>query len=347
MCVPVAIILLPPFLPALATRLLAWGSPGPGLYRTQKFASEHLSFVREFSSAQDVKGVSHPILNKSVDIIAGPKEDGPATDILQQPYSITTDSSHRIFVTDLTGGTVHVFDFVQSKYSLLRGGDPPRSPMGIGADREGNIYVSDSVLGTVLVYDSRGRFSHYLKQSSARESYFETPRGIAVDAATEHIYVCDNTRHMVIKLDKNGQVLARFGIRGGGNGPGEFRRPTQVVVGGDEIFVFDSGNFRIQILDMQGHFRKEIRLAAAGNRAGLAVDNERNVYVSDPLLNHIQVFNHDGKLLYEFGEQGKEPGQFNGISGIWVDSGHCLYTADTHNKRVQLFRINGRDANGC
>src|SRR5579884_2630581 len=150
-----------------------------------------LVFVRQFSSAEDVKGESHPILNKTLDIIAGPREDlPPPTSVLQQPNAVTTDLNDRIFVTDAGTGTVHVFDFAQGEHSVLRGGDRLRSPMGIAADREGNVYVSDGSLHTVLVYDRKGKFLHYLKKARGEESYFETPRGIANDPATDHIYVC-------------------------------------------------------------------------------------------------------------------------------------------------------------
>jgi tripartite motif-containing protein 71 len=315
---------------------------------TETTSPEHLSFVREFSSGQDVNREMHPILNKTIDIIAGPKEGEPAAaSALQRPYSVTTDSAHRVFVTDVGTGKVHVFDFVHSKYSLLHGGDPLRSPLGVAADQDGDVYVSDSSLRTVLVYDSKGKFRRYLKSRRGRESYFDAPRGIAVDRATDHIYVCDMPRHMVIMLDKKGRVLARFGKRGGGKGPGEFRYPTQVVAAGDEIVIYDSGNFRIQILDLRGHFRKEIRLADATSSAGVAVDKDGNLYVSDPQLDSLQVFNHDGRSLYEFGQIGKDAGQFNGISGIWVDSGRCLYVVDTQNKRVQLFQINGLGTSEC
>lgn len=328
----------------LAARMSVSG-PQHGPRATQD-DSRHLIFVRQFSSAQDVKGELHPVLNRSLDIIAGPKEAEPATYALRMPYGVTTDLEHRVFVTDLGTGTVHVFDFPKSKYSVLRGGDRLRTPMGIAADREGNLYVSDSGLQAILVYDSRGKFVRHLMKTRG-ESYFDNPRGIAVDPATGRIYVCDASRHMVFTLDNKGRVLARFGKRFGGNGPGEFRYPTQVVVAADEIVILDSGNSRAQILDVRGHFLKEIRLADPSRRAGLAMDNEKNIYLTDPEINRLRVFNHDGKFLYDFGERGMGPGQFNGISGIWVDAGHCLYVADAQNKRVQLFQISGASTHGC
>ncbi len=309
--------------------------------------SEHLSFVREFSSAQDVKR-AHPVLDRTLDIIAGPKQDGRAVDVLETPYAVTTDASHRIFVTDISAKTVHVFDFVHAKYSRLEGsGDLLRRPVGVATDHEENVYVTDSSSGAILVFDSKGKFRRYLKESKGRESYFEAPMGIAVDAATERIYVCDPPRHMVIVLDKKGHVLGRFGKRGGGTGPGEFKYPTQLAAAGGELVILDSGNHRVQILDVRGQFRREIKVGYTDDRTGLAVDSDRNIYVTDAMLNRFQVFNHDGQLLYEFGRSGKEPGEFNGASGMWVDSEHCLYVVDAQNKRVQAFQIDRQNTTGC
>jgi hypothetical protein len=163
---------------------------------------------------------------------------------------------------------------------------------------------------------------------------------------TEHIYVCGTPRHMIIILDKKGHVLATLGKRGGGTAPGEFNNPTQVVSTAREIVVLDAGNSRVQILDQRGHFQREIPLAYVGYRAALAVDGEDNIYVN-PELDRLQVFDANGQLLYSFGEHGTGAGQFNGISGAWVDAGHCLYLVDTNNKRVQLFQIAGVGAGGC
>jgi DNA-binding beta-propeller fold protein YncE len=318
----------------------------PAQSKGEKRSTAQLSFVRQFSSAEDVRGPSHPILNKTVDILAGPKEgQSAAPSALQEPIAVTTDSMHRVLVTDAKG-FVHVFDFILGEYFHLQGGDL-RSPLGIATDAEDNVYVSDTGLHTVLVYGPRGKFVRYLKKPRGDESYFDRPRGIAVDPGSEHIYVCDTARHMIIMLDKKGHVLATLGKRGGGTGPGEFKSPTQVVATGGELFVLDSGNGRVQILDLRGHFRKEITIVDAPRSAGLAVDRDKNIYVSDAELNRLQVFSHDGRARYTFGQSGSGVGQFGEISGIWVDSGHCLYVVDRTNKRVQLFQIGGQDGGNC
>jgi DNA-binding beta-propeller fold protein YncE len=303
--------------------------------------------VREFSSARDVKR-AHPALDRTLDIIAGSKPAENRIDALQTPYAVTTDLEHRVFVTDVGLGKVHVFDFGHSKYSVLQGsGERLRRPVGVAADREGNVYVSDGSSGAVLVYDAKGKFRHYLKESKGSESYFQSPWGLAVDPATENVYVCDSPRHMVIVLDKRGHVLDRFGKRGGGTRAGEFRYPTQIVATGSEIVVLDSGNRRVQVLDVRGRFRREIKLDYADNRSGLAVDRDGHIYVSDAVINRVQVLNHDGRFLQAFGEMGTKPGEFDGASGLWVDSGGCLYVADAQNKRVEAFEVQGPSTNGC
>ena len=298
--------------------------------------AERLRFVRQFSSAQDVQR-AHPILDRTADIIAGPKTGGTPVDVLETPYAVTTDSAHRVFVTDVAAGKVHVFDFANSKYFVLQDeAEHSHRPVGVAADPEGNLYVTDSGSGAVSIYDSRGKFRRFLKEPRGRESYFEAPWGIAIDPATERVYVCDALRNMVIVLDKKGHVLDRFGKRGGGKRAGEFRYPTQIVASGGEIAVLDSGNQRIQILDPRGRCLREIKLDYADNRSGMAVDSDGSIYVSDGVMNRIQVYSRDGHSLGAFGKVGTKPGEFNVPSGLWADSGR-LYVVDAQNKRIQVF----------
>jgi len=302
-----------------------------------KESSERVRFVREFSSADDVGREQHPIFDRSLDIVAGPAESHATNDKLVAPYSVATDSMRRVFVADPDAGVVHVFDFEQSKYSVLKG--PGRLPSGIAIDSDGTAYVTDTALDAVLVYDSRGRFRRYLGKVEGGETYFQAPVGIAIDAATGHIYVCDSRRHMILMLDKKAHILGHFGRRWGGKGPGDFRYPSRIVIAGDELFVLDAGNSRLQVLDLSGHFRREIKLPEVSADDGLALDKEKNIYVSDVQLNVINVLNRDGQFLYKFGRGGAKPGEFSEPSGLWIESENRLYVADAKNHRVQLFQI--------
>jgi DNA-binding beta-propeller fold protein YncE len=306
--------------------------------------SGSLSFVRAFSSADDVRP-SHPILGRTLDIIAGPADPLTRADALQSPSAVATDSHHRVFVSDPGAKTVHVFDFIRSKYGRLdERGDRLHTPVSLAVDGQDNLYVVDQSSRTVLVYDSAGKFRHRFGKLRGGESYFDNPVGITIDRATGRIYVCDRQRHLILVMDERGRLIRKLGNRTGGEHPSEFRFPSQVVVAGSELFVLDAGNTRIQILDTGGNFLRVIKLAYADRRTGLAVDNQGNTYVSDPLLNQIQVFSHEGKTLYTFDPSTIKGANFSHPSGMWVDAGYSLYVVDCQSKRVGLFQIKGGNA---
>lgn len=307
-------------------------------------ASANLSLVRVFSSADDVRPV-HPLLDRTLDIVAGPADPVTRVDVLRSPSGVTTDSNHRVFVADPGAKAVHIFDFIRSKYGRLDArGDRLHAPIALAVDGQDNLYVVDRSSRTVLVYDSAGKFRRYLGKLRGGESYFDSPTGIAIDRTTGRIYVCDRLGQMIVVMDKRGRLIRKIGNRGGGERPGEFRLPSQVVVSGSELFVLDSGNTRIQVLDTAGHFLRAISLGYANYRTGLAVDNQGNIYVSDPVLNQIQVFGHEGQILYTFDPSTIKGANFSHPSAMWIDAGRSLYVVDSQSNRVGQFQIKSEKA---
>ncbi len=313
-----------------------------------QLAPGNITFVRSFSSADDVRLTQHPALNHAFDIIAGPKDPTLRVDTLQSPVAVAVDSHERVFVADPAARAVHVFDFARGKYALLDGGsDRLRNPVALAVDGQDNLYVVDASSKTVLVYDSAGKFRRYLGRLRGGESYFDNPAGIAIDTTTGHIYVCDTPQHMIFVMDQRGHIVARIGKRARGEQSGEFSLPVRVNVTAAELFVLDVGRSRIQVLDAEGHFRSALNLGYADNRTGLAVDSHGNTYVSDPGLNRIQVFNHQGQTLYSFDPSTIKGATFGRLSALWIHDDHCLYVVDSGNRRVGLFQISGANASPC
>jgi len=299
--------------------------------------------VRVFSSADDVLP-EHTVLDRTLDIIAGPADPEARAEAMRSPSAVTTDSSHRVFVADPGAQTVHIFDFVRSKYDRLdRRGDRLHVPVSLAVDGQDNLYVVDQASRTVLVYDSAGKFRRYLGKLRGGESYFDNPAGIAIDKAGRRIYVCDRQGHMIFVMDERGKLIRKLGNRGGGNRAGEFRLPSEIVVAGSELFVLDAGNTRIQVFDSGGHFLRAINLGYADRRTGLAVVNRGNIYVSDSSLNQIQVLGHEGQRLLTFDPTTVRGVNFSHPSGMWVD-GRSLYVVDSKKNRIGLFEINGENA---
>jgi DNA-binding beta-propeller fold protein YncE len=100
-------------------------------------------------------------------------------------------------------------------------------------------------------------------------------------------------------------------------------------VPGDEEFVVDFGRPG----DEPGHFIWP---------AGIALDRQENVYVTDEWLNRVSIFDQEGNFLRDWGVSGSDDGEFNGPSGIAIDPQDVLYIVDSRNHRVQKFTQDGR-----
>ncbi len=297
-----------------------------------------LEFVRAFSSEKEV-GSKHSFLNKLVNVIAGPPDH---VGRMVRPYGVVTDSRGRAIVSDPGASVVHIFDFEKEKYQELGGsGDVLfRSPVGVAVDSSDNIYVTDSDLGMVLVFDSRGRFRHYIGNLKG-EGFFKRPTGIAVDSANNRVYVTDTLKDMVYYTDLQGNVLGHFGLRG--SGPGEFNFPTELLAQNGELFVLDAMNFRVQFFDGNGQYQGSFgRMGPATGylwrTKGLGMDNEGHFYVADAGLDVVQVFNREGILLYYFGRRGDGLGEFEFPAGVSIDRKDRVYVVDMLNRRVEVFQ---------
>ena len=76
--------------------------------------------------------------------------------------------------------------------------------------------------------------------------------------------------------------------------------------------------------------------------AGLAIDQDDNVYVVDSMNHRVQKFTPDGKFLAKFGSYGDGDGEFNMPWGISIDKQGNIYIADWRNDRIQKFTADGR-----
>jgi DNA-binding beta-propeller fold protein YncE len=75
--------------------------------------------------------------------------------------------------------------------------------------------------------------------------------------------------------------------------------------------------------------------------AGIVVDSQENVYVTDEWLNRVSIFDKDGNFLRLWGTAGSGAGEFYGPSGIAIDQQDTLYIVDSRNHRVQKFTPHG------
>jgi len=283
--------------------------------------------------------------------------------VLGAPQYLTTDTRHRLIISDPGIPAVHVLDSQgKTSFSILGGkGHRLQSPAGVAVDKEDNIYVADSELGMVLVYDQYGRFLRYIGDFNG-ENMYQGPSGIAIDRNAGHLYLLDSPRHLVFMLDLEGNVLKRTGqtwddsgaielTRRNKTGPRMFSEPTEIAVNHDEVVVLDKVGTRVQIMDLQCNLLASFSVQKAsyleaGRENGLAVDEHGKIYVSYVGTSEVRMYNSVGGLLASFGQGGSRIGEFSAPSGLWVDANNRLYVADTANVRVQLFQLTSADETG-
>ncbi|MGB8612683.1 MAG: peptidyl-alpha-hydroxyglycine alpha-amidating lyase family protein [Pseudolabrys sp.] len=164
-------------------------------------------------------------------------------------------------------------------------------PHGFHVDREGNVWVSDTVAEngkgqTVIKFSKEGKVLMTLGTPGVTgdansTDAFDQPTDIYV-ALNGDIFVSQGhgarPTDRILKFSKDGKFIKSWGKRG--NGPGEFDTPHQLAMDSTgRLFVADRVNNRIQIFDQDGKLLEEWK--QFGRPSGLYIDRNDNLYSAD------------------------------------------------------------------
>jgi len=262
-------------------------------------------------------------------------------EMLHKPYGVHADRDGRIFVADTGWGKLVVFDYANRKFAFWGTGGPGTlaKPVGVTSDSQGRVYVSDAIAQRVVVFDRDGNFL----QAMGKKGEFERPVGLVVNDQLGRLYVIDAKKHHIAVFDiADGSLIRTIGERG--KEPGQFNWPTNIAIDSSgTLYVMDTMNFRVQILDPEGEVLNTFGEIGDGigqfaRPKGIAVDSEGSIYVVDAAFNNFQIFNREGELLLFVGSVGQQPGQFWLPAGAYIDAQDRIYVADQYNFRIQVFQ---------
>ena len=256
---------------------------------------------------------------------------------LLRPYGVV-EAHDILYVTDPGSRVIHIFDMKNKVYSTIKSARDEDfvSPIGIAVDKQGDIFVTDSILRKVFVFNGKGRFLREI----GSPNMFVRPSGIAV--GDNKVYVVDTHAHRVMVFDRDGHHLFSFGQDGVLKG--QFHYPTHIWIDrSNRLYITDSLNFRVQIFDETGKFISSFGRHGDGSGdfaspKGIAVDSDGHIYVSDAEFDNIQIFDTMGRLLLSFGESGRGNGQLILPAGLFIDEQDRIYVADSYNNRIQIFQ---------
>lgn len=223
-----------------------WGTRGRGrLYSPFGIAIDKNDNVYVSDTAQ--KRVN--VYNSDGDLVASVIRVGG--EIINNPTGLAIDEErNRLLIVDSRGHRVFISQLDQLDKGVILGkkGDGDSEfyfPSFVATDRQGRIYVSDTLNFCIKVFDKDLNFIRRIGEHGTGMGMFDRPKGIAVDSEG-HIYVADAAFSNFQIFNDKGQLLLFIGSFG--FDPGFFRLPSGLYIDKkDRIFVADSVNRRIQM----------------------------------------------------------------------------------------------------
>ncbi|MGH9885343.1 MAG: hypothetical protein ACREBE_07430, partial [bacterium] len=208
-------------------------------------------------------------------------------------------------------------------------------------DATGSVYVVET--SRVQKFDRDG---HLLLWWNCSGCY-----GADVNQATGDVYVTLYDQHTIKRFTSDGVFVTSWG--GFGTAPGLVEYPHGIAVDptNGEVYVFDTGNARINVYDANGTYLRRFGQAGLGagdfsglpSPGGVAIDSVNHfVYVTDPRIHRLFKFSRAGAFITKWGDPlGIEPGHFHWPRSVDVDGQGRVYVTDTDSERIQYFEANG------
>ncbi|MCM1538597.1 MAG: NHL repeat-containing protein [bacterium] len=205
---------------------------------------------------------------------------------------------------------------------------------GCGAKKNSNVYeipvYTEHELESIWNAD-RGLLyedfeNHYtVYKWEEEQTGIESPYGICV--LEDAIYISDFSNHCVVRLGKDGELIASYGQLGAE--PGNFTNPTAIVHHDNMLYVLDQGNHRVQIFDEEMNYQKEETYAGAVFTKtvyfqDMAIDQDGTIYLSE-----WEEFADDAAVYY-ISEEGVAVQLEPHISGVLTEYQGEVYAINTY-----------------
>jgi len=152
---------------------------------------------------------------------------------------------------------------------------------------DGSFYVSDGYANTRVVrFDADGNYMMEWGQkgnppNETRPGYFNNVHGIAIDPATNRVFVNDRNNHRVQVFTEDGEYLDEWRF---GDDPSNIH--LFIITADRYLWAFDRGTSKMLKYDLDGTFLYSF--GTFGNFPGgfwgvhgIAVDQEGNLYVAE------------------------------------------------------------------
>lgn len=248
-------------------------------------------------------------------------DENGASAAVKKPYGVSIHDGV-IYVVDTRGPGYASFNLKTSKFDVVHGSfsGKMRKPINITIDSNGDKYITDTQRRLIIVFDIHNKFVRTIGDGEL----FSPSDVLIID---RRLFVTDVKNHLIRVLDKNsGEQLYTIGKPG--SEEGKLFYPTNLTLGVNKnVFVSETGNFRVQEFTQQGEFVKSYGKVGTGvgnfaRPKGIAIDKKGQMHVVDAAFENVQIINKDGKVLMFYGEPGGNRHNINLPTDIAIDYEH-------------------------
>jgi sugar lactone lactonase YvrE len=369
---------------------LTTNRPAPETYNVTISATNGMMAV-DTKLTSDAITVATPAYNPTtVSVYAGTtgstgNTDGRLTAArFSSPAAMAVDRDNNIYIADMNNSRIRMISNTGVVTTIAGNGTSSsvdgvgtaatvNKPSGIAVDGNGVLYLADTnghrirrlvksgSTWTVTTIAGSGTASVKASGIAAADgvgtsSTFNTPNGIAVNAAGTNIYVADTGNHMIRRITLTGGsvpsgpstplvatvttiagIIQTTGLINGAAVTSQFNNPYSIAVSPDEstIYVADSNNNKIRLISngIVSNFvntNTGADIVVAGPRA-LYTDSTGNLFIADTNNHRIIKVNPSGGVLSVAGPTGvgSGTGSANGTAGAAQGSGVSDATFNT------------------
>ena len=199
------------------------------------------------------------------------------------------------------------FDYKSKKQPLVtvcekgKGMEQLNNPLGVTVDNKtGNIYVADHYNNCVKVFDSTGKYFFKFGDNDDKGKMC-SPIGVAI--CGDRILITQDN-NCILNYQLNGKFISRIGRQG--RGKLEFNFPFGLTIdeSNGDIYICDSNNNRIQILNSDFSFKSQFGKDTLIDPRDVKLSNEY-IYVLDASNPCLHLFNYNHILQKSVISRGK------------------------------------------